>query len=267
MHSTQSLLVSILAKVDAIFSPRRDWSSRQLGPVLYELRATYLSGQGIPWTSGGTDTTARRKHQMILAELEAAGWLKVIRMKARATGVALTDEGDAMARDLASVAGWDAGWCSLQEVARRIDQEGFDADGKRWMPETALAGVKYSDKGAGKEFGLVEELAAPALVRGWLESNSDMKGHAAYAITPAGQDALENPPEAPECDGVEACPELAHFFEQRLRAERTALMGMTPRVQMEIGEIPLPVSTGQRGRRKKELKRRLREREQQKAKA
>jgi len=244
MYPAHSLLVSIAAKIDAVFQPLRKWDCRELVTILYEHRRDYLCGQGIPWHATGCDEAERKRHQRLLGDLEAAGLVTIIRSKAKMTAVSLTSKGDQMARKLTGVGDWEDGLCSLQEVDRRIDVEGFGTDGHRWLPETVLAGVKYGTPDAGKEFRLVELTGAAALAYGWLESNSDSHGRVSYAITELGEKVLESLPEPPACDVAEPCPKLNDLFWERFSAERTALEGLTPRDTSELGFIPLPCSTG-----------------------
>jgi len=243
--TTNNLLVAILAKVDAVFQPLRTWEGK-LPAVLHERRWDYLAGHGIPWHATGADEAERKKHQRLLGDLADAGLITIIRSKAKTMRVALTDRGDETARRLAGCAGWQFGLASLAEIARRMDQQGFTVRGTRWLPEIALAGVEYGDAGFGGEIALTEELAGAALARGWIESNSDIQGRVSYHITKLGENVLRSSPLPPECDGVEACPELIRLYERWLDTEKTALAGLSPKIPMEIGSMPLPASVEQR---------------------
>ena len=125
--------------------------------------------------------------------LAAAGLLRVIRRRAvKTVGVILTDAGDAKGRALAGLPSLAQSLSLVEEMA---DAPKAEVAGKRWVSEIHLAGLgcwgETADADKRKMLVWVEEMALPAMLRGWIESNSDTAGRVWYCLTAAGAKVLE----------------------------------------------------------------------------
>ncbi|MCX7424829.1 MAG: hypothetical protein NTW96_04280, partial [Planctomycetia bacterium] len=193
---------------------------------------------GVVLPSAG-DATARKAMERAVGDLVAAG-LVTVGGKIRRNVVKLSEAGDWLAR--AIVGQPDAG----EVYALVVEVAGLGGgDDDRWVSEFQLANVpNYRDE-IHRKLIEVEDQALPALVRGWLESNSDRAGHAWYQLLPAGRRALEHPepvepPRLPDGD-----PDARRFYIATVEDERERLRTAKPGNPKEIGEIPLSCSTGE----------------------
>ena len=244
MNNQESILCRVLAETDAVWLPMRDFGGRRPANT-YFARRDYPT-VGVFWRSEEASEAGRKESQRALEALCAAGLLKAYRPRRYKTlGVRLTDEGEARARALCGLPDLSAGMASLAEVARRTEVPG------RWIPETALAGVDYGTPGSGKKFALVEDMALPALVRGWLESNADIQGHVWYRVTAAGSAALDaaiakttvGKAEGHGAADLPAAQKAARaLYLDCLSAAQTRLAESEAGDRREIGFIPLPVA-------------------------
>jgi hypothetical protein len=239
MQPRDELLTLLLALGDALHVGirREEWRKLNLnGSRFIALREFRAAGVPVP-NAGGPSLSVER--QRLLATLQAEGVLRVHRRQGLKVPLSkLSSAGDVEARRLCGLPGlaaahsWLTRLCDLS--ARAVKTEACDAG---------------DFKGAVDEFNLVppaeltppalvgiEEMALPALVRGWAECHSDVTGLVSYWPTAAGREAARRP--APPDDNgkhLEACRELyyATFNRRRaaLQAEDTA--------GREIGPLPL----------------------------
>lgn len=239
------ILLALLAATDAVFIPDRDPLARQRHAVIHERRKMFRHG-GVPWASErvlpGLDDTGRKQVQRLLDELALAGLVLTFQPKgAKTLGARLSDAGDARARALAGL----PALCDAVAVLGQLgDLERTDATcaflGRTWLPETALAGVRWGDNARRHKFVEVEEKLLPALVQGWVESNCSVQRHCWYALVPAGREQLGKPVTA--ASGLPPTSDQARReYYYRVQAEFHALAAAKPACEREIGEIPMPV--------------------------
>lgn len=239
------ILFAVLAATDAVFIPDRDPTARPRCVVIYERRRDFPHF-GVPWASEkvlpGLDDAGRKQVQRSLEHLAAIGMVETVQPKAVKTlGVRLTDAGDAHVRALAGL----PTLADALPVVRRI-YDLLSADvacqflGRVWVPETALAGVRWGDNDQRHKLVEVEELLLPALVRNYAVSNCTVRGHCWYTITPAGFDAIKSPPPLAS-DLPDADADARREYYGRIHLEIRALAAAKPDNEREIGEIPMPV--------------------------
>jgi DNA-binding PadR family transcriptional regulator len=238
MHTEYAILAGILAETDAIWLPIRSWGDRTSANVGIA-RAAYPA-RGVAWASGMCSSREGMAALRDLAALEANGLLVVVRDKGRAVSVRLTDAGDELARALVGIPTLAAGVLTVRELARHCDREPRTMD-RLWVPETTLADHPWGAGDSGP-FRIVEQMALPALVRGWVVSNSDMAGRAYYRLTPAGWALADGDAAAPDVPTVDFDEDVRGVYGQRLRLALDRLASETPRTTMEIGPLPLPVA-------------------------
>jgi hypothetical protein len=101
------------------------------------------------------------------------------------------------------------------------------------------SGDVEADARAAREVSL---LLAPALLRGWVESNSDIHGRVCYWATPTGREASEKPAPPPPDDLPGWTVEAAKFYHAETLAARERLRTATPVGTSEIGFVPLSAS-------------------------
>ncbi len=237
------LLVAVLGRVDAAFLPARQWTPRARAACIYEARRDYPK-RGVLWRPGG-NASERKRNERRLGVLEVRGEVERSRNTLRTNAVRLTDMGEARARALAGLPGWDCALATLDELARL-------APPGKGVWETWLADVEWADTAdadARQMLATVAEMALPALVRGWVVSNSTVQGHVHYALTAAGRAALADWPDLPTVDelAVDDC-RSAHAVYCRERDR--ALMAFdfaTPGNVGELGAIPIPVAEAGEG--------------------
>ena len=236
------LLVQILAEIDAVFTPQRTWT-RPLPTVLYERRRDYPT-LGVRWMSGKATEAGRKQIQRDLEELVDGGFAVSCRPKnVKTLGVRLTDFGEAYARALC---GMDCLGFALEAVAtvnRLADHP--DAAGAGCVCEDLITEISHHEVGLNpdlwSQYLAMETIALPALVRGWMRSNSDIKGRVWYWLTDTGKSILENPPtwnfELPD-----EVPGMYKAWDDALVAAQKVLAAAKPQQPRELGYIPIPVS-------------------------
>ena len=242
----EQILLAVLAATDAVFLPDRDPLAHPRHAVIYERRRAFVHG-GVPWASErvlpGLDDTGRKQVQRMLDALALEGLVLTYQPKgAKTLGVRLADSGDARARAL-------VGLPTLSDALGILDQlaelERHDATcaflGRTWLPETALAGVRWGDNANRHRFVEVEDRLLPALVRGWAESNCSVRGHCWYAITHAGRERLSQAV-VPTTESPPSTDLARREYYHRVRQELLTLAAAKPECEREIGEIPIPVS-------------------------
>jgi hypothetical protein len=238
------ILSAVLAATDAVFVPDRDPTAHGRHVVIYKRRRDFPHF-GIPWASEkvlpGLDDTGRKQVQRSLEHLAVIGMVETIQPKAVKTlGVRLTDAGDAHVRALAGLPTLSDALPVVQRIYDLLaDDVACQFLGRVWIPETALAGVRWGDNDHRHKLVEVEELLLPALTRGYADSNCTVKGHCWYTITPAGLDAIKSPPTAGELPA--ASIDARREYYSRSHLEIRALAAARPANEREIGEIPMPV--------------------------
>ncbi len=234
MTPLESATVSILGAQDAIFSPLRD-IDRIAGSNFLAARVDFLTRGGLPIHSQG----ARQAFARQLEELQRQKLVTVSRQRRTMFPmVRLSLLAETLARSLCGLPSIAAGWVTVERVA-----ELADAAGREWVPEFVLAkwpGPRAVKPGSAdmRELVLIEDMALPALARGWIDSNATALRHVCYRVLPAGRNAL--------METAPADPKKSLFEESALNAyqlsfdvQRHTLMTSEPANQREIGELPL----------------------------
>jgi hypothetical protein len=236
-ESAAALLIRLLGQQDALFVPFRD-AGASWWAAAWSARREYAR-TGLRWRG-----RARKQDERDLVRLAKKRLLvKVKKGSAKTLSIRLSDEGDRIARALAGIETFDAGVCSFEELrhlASVREENGTTLHGG-WIPETDLSdGVGWGD-GNQQELTVVQAVAMPALVRGWVESNCDSKRHVYYRNAVAGEivaEAMSHKVVLPsEVDGGAA------IYDESLGESREALK-MADAPAGEIGAIPLPDSMG-----------------------
>ena len=199
----QPLFVRLLTETHELFRPCRDWSNMGRVSAIAKRRREFFA-VGLPFHAGDSAKQTERSTYRI----EQTGVAIFSRSKGRQVAWRLTNAGDWQVRSLCGLPGQSemltALWCidAYENAVRDKDANAVDEE---W-----LAGVRGCRTQA--ERNLLFELefcVGPAAVRGLCVSQSDADGHAAYRLTPAGREYLDNPPavdavELPEPDDAAA---------------------------------------------------------------
>ncbi|MBN2294905.1 MAG: hypothetical protein JXM70_20930 [Pirellulales bacterium] len=239
MNEKNKILVGVLAATDALVRPMRkpDWRSDTPG-LLYERRTAYHA-DGVPWRvsgGGGVRTAGARE----LSRLADDGLL-ILCGKIKRTGVRLTETGEHRARAM-------CGLPSLRDSHEYLgtirSMEVSDGDVGPWASELWLAELDNytNDQNQENALGGVQDCTAPSLIRGWVETGSDLHGRAYYRVTPAGRQAMAEPaPELPEGLPGEREGAFLHYLQVVVQFRRK-LRELSPKNPSEIGYVPLSAS-------------------------
>lgn len=233
------VLVDILAKVDAVYRPVRHWGGNTARNV-YFARVAYEQEGGIGMrSSGGLTEASRKSNQRGLETIAEEGLVELCRPgdRTKLLGVRLTDRGEAETRALCGLPSLAVAMVALRQLAS------FGREG--WVSEEMMAGRPcWGHPDATHELLAVESMLAPAILRKWVDGNSDAKGRVFYRLAPAGVAIL-----ASTMDDVEATADhedtafsrrARAFYDRRRTAALLALASGEPRNANEIGAIPLP---------------------------
>lgn len=233
MTAADTLLVQLLAESDALFVPVRDWTGTRSRATAQ--RRSHFVTKGVEWASGAAGEDARKAAQRTLAALDSEGMVSVGRVRGRAMWVRLTDAGEDRARALASLPRLDAGVLSVHAIAARSDRKA------KTMDRALVSIVDLAGGHDPHELRAVEDMALPALLRGWICCGSDVAGRVYFWLSVAGWGIAQRPPDVdlPDVDGD---PQAIETYDSRIQAALDWL-GSAPVVNpMEIGPLPIPVS-------------------------
>ena len=166
--------------------------------------------------------------------LVANGLIQSYGEAGRTTHLQLTDRGRHVAEAL-------SGAPTLADGHALIVQLLDFAPAGTLISELLPAALKtYAGRGFMEKLSVVQTSATPAAVAGWLESDSDCEGRAAYRVTFEGAAAAKLPaPPLPETQVDDALNEL---FWQVREDERQRLRTIDPPDPADIS--PLPLSCG-----------------------
>lgn len=243
MDSNNKTLIQLLSMTDAIYRPLRrpDWQSHSPA-VAYEIRQ---SAAGIPWTIGGSAYN-RVKAERELQRLAERRLVILHGKGARRSGVSLATDGEHIARSLCGLPTVANSWRFLRQViAKAVNDDDYGPlCPEYWLTDPPLKSYAGDYQAA---LMAVQDNAAPGLLRGWLETKSDIHGRAYYLPTDAGLDAADaEPPKVP--DGLPGEAEgAARFYYESVLEFRDKMRDMKPANPSEIGPIPLPASIWLKG--------------------
>ena len=185
-------LIPLVATVDAVFAPVRRYTDAQ-GHRALELRDEFEVHGGVPYSPSG-DSAERKQANRTADDLEAAGLVEFSRSRGRRKHWRLSDAGEWAMRAYCGLPGVRPMHVALLAIQDN-ERAGYLNTGH--VPETALTGCDWGDRGADDAILLVEQLLAPAFSCGYVGSNSDCEGHVGYALTRAGHKWLACPPPPP----------------------------------------------------------------------
>ncbi len=228
---TESLLVRLLARERALFAPFRErhWQTQGVTAGISELQTEYRA-KGLRTPQVGT-AAERMAAGNRLGDIEKAGLITTAGHLGRRTHSRLSERGRSVAQLLGNAPNSFDGYHTVVELLR------FARPGEL-VSELLLAGLKnYGTPGYQNKLLVVQSLALPGIVAGWLEALSDCHGRAAYRVTPEGEVAAQQP--EPTCPPEIANDEMAAFFWAEYDAERERLLSARPSHPNEIGPIPL----------------------------
>jgi len=239
MDEGRRILTQVLADTDAVWLPNRSWGPPQPQNV-YAGRLAFAK-YGTPWESGGGNEAERKALQRAL-EVLAGKKLVLVRRphRVKTLTVRLSNAADVQARQMIGMPGLRSAWWTCRKVAEHSKQPPSLLPDV-WVSETRLIGDVPAGRTWGQEAALVEDMALPALVRGYLVSNADAAGRASYALTTAGWEWVGTP-EPPEDLAGPVDAEARDFYGERLQASSGRLDTALSDAR-EIGDLPLPVST------------------------
>ncbi|WP_347244558.1 hypothetical protein [Thermogutta sp.] len=220
------LLAQLLGECHALWLPLRQPMATYWAAI-WELRWHYAR-RGFPWYAGGSKELARA-----LTALVRAGLVRRCRGREKTIGVILTAKGIRQGGLLAGF-GADDAECFTAEVLKH-------GPAGAWIPEIALNDGKGWGDGRQAELQVVEITALQALSLGYAEANCDVYGRVGYRVTTAGVVAVQawdGTLSEPAPEGLEAYLEA---YQEGFSAGLARLQAL-PRLDREIGEIPLPVA-------------------------
>ena len=244
MDDSYGLLVELFADLCAAFWPiRHHMTTGGTATAQWEIQQAYPA-EGLPWASDKATEAGRKWSQRNLEWLADERLVTTIRAAGRSIGVRFTERGLQTAAALAGEPSADIGFVMLQELLD-LRAQGHDANyldvfrGK--VPEELLAEAEWG--GPTKPFLVTQTLCLPAIVRGWITTDSSVLGHLWYTATPEGEDAAASPlngqllPALPASEAEAEC-----IYKDRWVLARNRLASLEPKDSNEISPLPVPVS-------------------------
>lgn len=203
---TSDILIQILARTDAAWSPYRRSDSASRGTVTV-LRQRYPDS-GVAWTPPKTFQAADRKRfQRQIDDAIGEGLVTVHSppgQSVKTTSVKLTTRGETIARLLAALPimpdtiPWLDRLCALQDHPKAIGK----TVGEKYVSEAVMIGVDVFCCSMSGMFWNLEEIMRPMLVSQLVTSNDDGASRVAYCPTPAGHQLVRERAEQIEANGA-----------------------------------------------------------------
>ncbi len=200
-----SILIQILAKTDALWSPYR---GRESSPrcTLEALRQRYPT-RGVHWVPPkGIQAAERKAFQREIDKVVGEG-LVVVHAPAgkqiKHTQVTLTERGETIARLLAALPilpdtlPWLDRLCALQNHPKAIGK----TPGGKYVSEAVVIGIDVFCCPMSSIFWNLEEIMRPMLISQLVASSDDGEGRVAYRPTPAGNQLARERAEQIESNG------------------------------------------------------------------
>jgi hypothetical protein len=223
-------LIPILGQCDGLFSPQRGRLGTHREAAIQEQRDRFsILGMPIPKVIGNEAEQKRRERG--LDAIEQIGLAIFHRSLGRRTHWRLDDSTDWQLRRMVTWSDYPE-MLTLLFAVRACTNAGYHNNG--FVLDLGLAGVKVSesDGGVSKEEEIlnlhVEEIARPALCRGFLESAADLDGVTGYKITEAGRSFLDDPPPPPDLSTIEYDNELNAAYLSAFDAACEAVANIAP---------------------------------------
>jgi hypothetical protein len=265
MTQTEKILIRVLAATDAIWLPMRVFEPRELPTNTYFARRNYpMHGAG--WITDDESEAERKVAQRTVARMANGELIETFRGVAGKVGsIKLTDGGEAKARAMCGLPDLGHGLGTVRDIFDLC--EAFDADDQNGglsmdaaeldgqllaVSELTLAGIDHED-GRWTRFGepldtdaerksiliFTEDMALPALNRGWVVSNSTKSGHVVYGVTTEGLKAMRggNPFEGIDIHETES-EQCLRYYGRILQNVINQLGLATPQRPGELGFLP-----------------------------
>lgn len=232
----------MLAETDAIWLPLRSWLSP--APANRYFARLAFTKDGVRWASGGKTEAERKAVQRDLESLAAVGLVKVKRTRlVKTLAVRLSPAAEARARILCGLPGLYSGWVTVAELARHSKRPGAaKLLTDLWVSEHKLFAAGLTPDERRREAVLVEDLALPALTRGYVRANADGEGRVYYCVTPRGWAWLDRGKAPPDNPDTPHDPDARELYMATISAATSRLDNAEPEAAAEIGGVPLPVA-------------------------
>lgn len=234
-------LASILGQTDAIFAPVRNWYDGSASNA-HIARRQYPDA-GVRWDDGGGSATERKQRQRWLEDAARRGLVERFSGGLYTVRVRLAEAAELATRERCVLPGLAASASLVREVGTYQNSE--DAaevyGGAVWVSEwPELCGRSVPVETTPDDRRIVEEMAYPTLLRGWLVSSSDTKGLVAYRVGTL-PDVL---PEEAEYDDDAFDAEAREVWAAALRGRLSQLATVDDASRRELGGIPLVDARG-----------------------
>jgi len=243
MTEDDEAIIELLARVDAIFWPRREPWTSQSSAAHWEAMQQYFAF-GIP-AHGGGDAASRKSAQRKRKEMQQAGLITIVTRGAKGAFLRLTDFAEYRARAAVGLPGMKECLAAVYRLELLFETEGPDFG--RHIAETHLAGMHYADDGNGAPFVDLAEALLPALCRHWIRSDSDGIAHVWYEMGPnaaaiprkLGKSLLRTftKPKLPDAE-----QSIDLYFSKRCE-ERQRILAAPHRTH-DLGFLPMPQGIG-----------------------
>ncbi len=180
-------LATLLARLDAVFFPfAGNEETRCIGACM-ELRAGWISGQGLPMREHAPTASGRKVNEELWKRLGDAGLVTIKADGGRRTHVRFTFTGETLTRCLCATGCTYVFWPVFRRLAKLIDQTGIPS-----LPESFTCGAEpyTGDEGQAARIRLQRFRLLPFVTAGFLDFWHDCHSHQWIGLTAAGRQAL-----------------------------------------------------------------------------
>ena len=243
MNGKTEILVSLLAKTHAVWSPLRDWHGTFPRNLYFARQRFRLFG--VRWASGSGSNADQQQAHRDLEKLAADGLVATAKPRGAKTLFAqLTDAGEAHALALAGLPSIADALDLMREKLVPLHQHP-DTMISDWIPEWLICGFNLDSPPTKDEWveAIVnlETTLMPAFSRGLVESISDVQKTTWLRITERGWGIMDDPPTLPKCKRPAASEEAADLYADAFVSAHEEIR-KAKEAANELGFIPISCS-------------------------
>jgi len=246
MDAKNDILLTILARTDALFMPLRGNCFKRT--AAWERRKLFADC-GIDWPEQDRTPSGRQAARREAADLKASGDIEVLGAGGSNLRCKLTSEADDGLRQAIGLNNYAGSLLWVDELWRLRDSpDGFDDADLSWTSEAALTGTPWGCDDLRWKYVELSESLMPALHRGLIESGCSSQGHCWYGLSGEGLTLAQMRAENGLATESPVLPDLLRnderlypLYSAERREEVTRLAKLKPLDPREISPMPLPV--------------------------
>jgi hypothetical protein len=226
----RNALIDLAARIDVLFAPFRCSACNLRAAAGVDVRRYVFNRSGYELMVGG-DGATRQQGSRDLQRLEKRGLVEPCG-RGKNHGLELTHAGDDLVRQLTGGVLARASFPLLGQIEAVKAEHGSNGG---FVNECEIIGVANYDAVTSSQLLALERRALPLLVRGWLDSASDIGGRVGFAVTELGREAVRPAPSPRVAEDPEATRRYQTMFNAGLSARESWRPDREGRLYIPLG--------------------------------